>query len=385
MHVIVLSYLWILLNITTSTKITALDRTANASTNHDPATVTLIKSKKLTVYTKDVSTLPVLRNGVKSIGIFPGDTVLLEGEYLYVQLRKLRGTKEKPIIFRNKGLVTIGGVPPYTLLLEGAHFKVLGDGDPSIKYGFKIGVRDVSSSILQLGNSTNTEVSNLEIYGGAIGVQSNADSGIIMYDNYWHHNYIHDLGNIKRSGGRSEAFYIGWTKGKGTALQVNCRIENNIIENITGDGIQVNNGSFIIKNNIIRNYATASLYGQRSAFVLGGNVKAKVYNNFVQTGLGGVLESFSDSADIRNNVFKDIDLTGTTVPDLIYINSKINDSSRPMWINMIGNTFENVRVNRKLITVSASDSAYDKGVFKNNKGLKREAVKIMPGDIFEGD
>src|SRR5829696_7253785 len=64
-----------------------------------------------------------------------GDTVLLEGDYTWIKLFKIEGTKDSPIVFINKGLVTIGGHVPYTCVFNGNYFKILGNGDPDLKYG----------------------------------------------------------------------------------------------------------------------------------------------------------------------------------------------------------------------------------------------------------
>lgn len=343
--------------------------------------VTIPKSAKGSVYA-NADVVTVIHNGKKSKGLLPGDTVEMSGWYKWFQLRNIKGTKNQPIVFTNKGLVTAGSVSAYTFIMEGEHFKLLGNGDPAYKYGYKLGARDTSTTVLQLGNSSNTEVAHVEVYGGAIGIQANYGKGKMMYNNYWHHNYLHDLGNKKRSNGRSEAFYIGYTKGNATAIQVNCRIENNIIENVTGDGIQVNWGSYLIKDNIIRNFATASLPSHRSAIVLGGRVKAIVEGNFVQGGRGKAMEIFADSADVQNNTFQDIDLTATSAEDLVYVNSKICNSERKMWINFSNNTFTNSTPNRKYIFIAAKDTAYSKGIFANNKGLSRNSAAIMDNDVF---
>ncbi len=342
--------------------------------------VMLVKSSKGTVYA-DAANVTVLYKGEKQKGLLPGDTVLLEGNFLRINIWNISGTSEKPILFTNKGWATVTGTGSTTVILTGAHFKLKGDGDKKLKYGIRLG-SDSATILLQLASSSNTEVAFVEFRGGTIGLQANQSSAAGMRDNYWHHNWFHDLGKTSRSRGRSEAFYIGYTKGKSTAIQENCRIENNLIENITGDAIQVNWGRYIIKDNIIRNWATAALPSQRTGIVLGGFVKAKVTGNLLENSSAKVLEIFADSADIQNNIFRNIDMSSNSSEDLIYVNSKINDSSRKMYLNISNNRFEKTKPNRKVIFVQGG-SAYSQGIFVNNKGLFREDIVIPKGDVFK--
>ncbi len=151
---------------------------------------------------------------------------------------------------------------------------------------------------------------------------------------------------------------------------------------MTGDGIQVNWGTYIIKNNVIKNFATASLASHRSGIVLGGRVKALVEGNLLQNSRGKAMEIFADSAEVYHNIFENIDMSGTSAEDLIYINSKICDSQRKMWVNFSNNTFINNHPNRKYIFIAAKDTAYSKGIFINNKGLSKASTEIMNNDVF---
>ena len=90
-------------------------------------TVTLPRRSNNTVYIMDASTL-----------LQAGDTVLLEGDYTSIKLLNVQGTKDAPIVFRNKGLVTIGVYVPYTWVINGSYFKILGNGELKTKFTFKV-------------------------------------------------------------------------------------------------------------------------------------------------------------------------------------------------------------------------------------------------------
>ncbi|MET0242100.1 MAG: right-handed parallel beta-helix repeat-containing protein, partial [Flavitalea sp.] len=212
----------------------------------------------------------------------PGDTVLLSGDYLWIQIKGIKGTAEKPIVFKPKGKVTIGGYASYTLNLYGEHFKVLGGGK------LVIGHPTVFAMGINLGTSHHVEIAGLEMYNVTTGIQQNPTGTELIEGCYYHDLYIHDMQNPPHKG-RAEAFYIGKTSPGGCYFK-DLRIENNRIENVSGDGIQVSGGTFTIRNNKVRNYGMSDLEQQNNGILVGGNATAIISGNEVSGGTGPALQ-----------------------------------------------------------------------------------------------
>jgi hypothetical protein len=315
----------------------------------------------------------------------PGDTVLLEGDYKAIKLLNIQGTKEHPVVFTNKGLVTIGGYVPYTCVMAGSYFKILGNGDPAYKYGIRLGKQKDSvwgSFGFAFGASTGVEVAYCEFQYLGSGILQNPSSGQVMSDCFYHNNYLHDFDNPKGKG-RSEGFYLGNTKASTTRFE-NCRIENNIIENVSGDGIQASRGTFLIKGNTIRNYAKARLAMQRAGIIIGGEATADIINNMVEGGGGVGLQIFGcGKMKISGNTFKDIDVQDLQKEDIVYINGKTATADAPLEINFHDNQFINVRPNRKIIYNGTFDDKNAGITFKKNKGLNSDQIQLSKKDKWD--
>lgn len=337
-------------------------------------TVTLPRRSNNTVYIMDASTL-----------LQAGDTVLLEGDYTSIKLLKVQGTKEAPIIFRNKGLVTIGGYVPYTWVINGSYFKILGNGDPAFKYGIQLGKNRDSiygSFGLAFGDSKGVEVAFCEFQFLSSGILQNPMAGQLMADCYYHDNYLHDFDNPKARG-RSEGFYLGQTKTSTTRFE-NCRIENNLIENVSGDGIQVSRGTFIVKGNTVRNYAKARLAMQRAGIIVGGEATADIIDNVLQGGGGVGLQIFGcGKMEVAGNTFKDIDVQLLPKEDIVYINGKTATPDNPLEINFHNNTFINVAPNRKVIYNGTFEEKTSGITYKKNKGLSSDKINLSKKDKWK--
>lgn len=337
-------------------------------------TVSLPRRSNNTVYLTDATSL-----------LQPGDTVVLEGDYTWIKIFNIQGTKEAPILFINKGLVTVGGYVPYTCVLNGSYFKVLGNGDGDIPYGIKLGKERDSiygAFGLALGDSKGVEVAHCEFQYLSSGILQNPPQGQPMTDCYYHHNYLHNFDNPK-SKGRSEGFYLGNTKESATRFE-NCRIENNRIENVSGDGIQVSRGTFVIKGNSIKNYAQASLALQRAGIIVGGAATADVQNNTVENGGGVGLQIFGCGVmDVSGNTFKDIDVRRLQKEDIVYINGKSATAETPLQIRFYNNNFINVQPNRKVVC-NATFAEKSAGIsFRNNKGVHSSEATLSKKDSWE--
>ncbi len=335
-------------------------------------TILLPRRSNNTVYITDASQL-----------LQPGDTVLLEGDYTWIKLLQIPGTKDSPIVFINKGLVTIGGFKPYTCVFTGSYFKISGSGDSAHVYGIKLG-KDSSFGAFGFAfqDATGVEVDHCEFQYLSCGILQNPAAGQVMADCYYHDNYLHDFNNPEALG-RSEGFYLGNTKFSTTYFE-NCRIENNLIENVSGDGIQVSLGTFRIEGNTIRNYALASLAQQRSGILVGAAATAAILNNTVEGGKGVGLQIFGrGKMEIAGNIFKDIDVQTLDKEDIVYINGKTATASEPLEIDFHDNQFINVAPNRKIV-YNATDNDKMSGIFfLKNKGLDSTQVSLSKKDRLD--
>lgn len=334
-------------------------------------TVTLPRRSNNTVYITDATTL-----------LQAGDTVVLEGDYTWIKLFKIEGTKDAPIVFVNKGLVTIGGHVPYTCVFGGSYFKILGNGDPDYKWGIQLGKKRDSiygAFGFAFGDSKGVEVAHCEFQYLSSGILQNPKEGQVMSDCYYHDNYLHHFDNPK-SKGRSEGFYLGNTKASTTRFE-DCRIENNLIENVSGDGIQASVGTFIIKGNTIRNYAKARLAQQRAGIIVGGLATADIIGNVIEGGGGVGLQIFGcGKMEISGNTFKNIDVQTLQKEDIVYINGKTATPDNPLQISFHDNEFINVMPNRNVIY---NGTFIDKtaGIsFKKNKGLRSSQINLSKKD-----
>lgn len=337
-------------------------------------TVPLPRRSNNTVYIPDATTL-----------LQAGDTVVLEGDYTWIKLFKIGGTKDSPIVFINKGLVTIGGYVPYTCVFSGDYFKILGNGDPGYKYGIRLG-KERDSIYGAFGfafhDSKGVEVAHCEFQYLSCGILQNPAEGQVMSDCYYHDNYMHDFDNPKAKG-RSEGFYLGNTKASATTFD-NCRIENNLIENVSGDGIQASVGTFIIRGNTIRNYAKAHLAQQRAGIIIGGFASADITDNIIENGKGVGLQIFGrGKMKISGNTFKDIDVQTLPNEDIIYINGKTATPDDPLEIAFHNNEFVNVTPNRKIIYNGTFIEKTAGISFKKNKGLPKDQIYLSKKDTWD--
>lgn len=303
----------------------------------------------------------------------PGSTLILEGRYSSARIKNLRGTQTAPIYIRNKGLVEIGGYSSYTFLVYGTGYKILGNSDVNYTYGFRIGYPMTQSGYAPIGisldNPAYSEIAYCEFQKAHCGIICNPTNGNVMANNRFHHNYIHDLDNPS-AGGRTEAFYLGNTSTNvpynAPYRWENCVIENNLVQNTSGDGIQVCDGTFTIRNNTVDNYGKARLSGQRSGILIGEKANATVYQNTVKNGHSIALQIFGyGTMNVYSNQFTNIDTRGLSTEDIVYSNARIKTGMPLFKINYHDNTVTGYS-DRYGVHESTPDS-YNAGcVFSNN-------------------
>ncbi len=260
----------------------------------------------------------------------PGSVVQLQGDYLYYKVLNVQGTADSPITFINKGLVRIGGFKPYTFQVTGQHFIINGSGDPAHKYGFLLNYDTTVTGVSYCycaDNSSDFEVHHIECMNAAEGVLQNPYSGGPMNNVFYHHLYIHDLKDPSGDQpGRAEAFYLGNTKDTVYHASYdfhNCRIEDCFMQNLTGDGIQVGHGNFIIRRDTVYNFATAHVPMQDNGIQIGTYTSAYIDSVIIDTGTGIGMQAFgTDSLVVTNCTFRNIPSQASLNEDVIYLNGK---------------------------------------------------------------
>ncbi len=310
---------------------------------------TVLNAKPVTL-TKDSYGNVYIANATTNNKIVAGDTVYLQGDYKSIKISNLQGTAASPIVFTNLGHVKIGGYPSYSFALQGSYWKVLGNGDPAYTYGITLDPRPAYIQGISISaTSSNWEVAWCEFTKGGAGILCNPSTGGKMYDVWIHDNWVHNFDNAPLTAKTAEAFYLGTT----TAAQydapfqfVNCIVENNLIEDVWGDGIQCGNGNFIVRNNVIRRWGLAAkidytaFASQRSAIEVGSFATVQIHNNRMVGGYGDAMNIFGiGNMEIANNYVDSIDLHLITAQDIIYINSR-NAGLPALVLNVHDNTFK---------------------------------------------
>jgi hypothetical protein len=142
-------------------------------------------------------------------------------------------------------------------------------------------------------------------------------------------------------------------------------------------------GTFIIKGNTIRNYATASLAQQRAGIIVGALATADILDNTVEGGKGVGLQIFGrGKMEIARNTFKDIDVQTLPKEDIVYINGKTATPDNQLEINFHNNAFINVTPNRKVI-YNGTFADKTAGIsFRMNKGLRSDQINLTKKDTW---
>ncbi|MEP6710802.1 MAG: right-handed parallel beta-helix repeat-containing protein [Ferruginibacter sp.] len=322
------------------------------------------------------------------IKIRPGDTIILKGSYAYWNLENINGTADSPIVFRNRsGRSRIGIKNGYAAILYNcSHFIIDGGGDSAYKYGIVFGPSggEYISQGLNTTNATEYEVKNVEVTHSQVGIFSSPDTGRTMVNVWLHHNWIHDMDNPAEKG-RSEGFYLG-NSGiysiKNTAHFKNIKINNNLLEELSGDGIQLCNAQdFQVYDNTVRNYGKSNLASQRTGILVGSNSFGTIRNNRVENGSGSGIQLFG----YAQNVIQENSLINTAkalLHDAILIEKKGIDGA-PLKVNCTGNIIEGAA--RNGICNNSSPSMGRAGMWSGNKitGVGGKKYSSNVGDVIK--
>jgi hypothetical protein len=227
------------------------------------------------------------------------------GDRGHIRFLKLNGgTEENPIIIINKGQTTIRSTASYGLSLfdESSNVRVLGNGNPDIKYGIHVAQTNSGASGMDVaGKSERAEIAYCEISNtGFAGIMAKKDGefGWTMHNIHFHHNYIHDT--------HGEGMYIGETK-LGHDIK-GVKVHHNLILRTGWDLWQIANSTQDVEiyNNTMLFGGLENRQYQNKGFQIGNWCTGNYYNNVI----GGSSSNYmiimgSYDIDIYNNLFTD--------------------------------------------------------------------------------
>lgn len=258
--------------------------------------------------------IPESEQLVDGTNINPGDIIcILAGNKDYLLFRDIHGTEENPVTIINKdGPVVIDTDHSYGVKFDNCkHIIFSGTGISDVDYGFQVKRVSGGAGVSIDNQSTNFEVSNIEISYTAIAAfyaktepyQGDCDDLITrekftMYDLKVHDCYIHHIAD--------EGFYIGSSKFTGQTIY-SCNdtvvlphvikgveIYNNILDRTGWDGIQVSSAieDCSVHDNIVTDDSFLGFEGQMSGILIGGGSVCDCFNNSIFNGKGDGIDIF---------------------------------------------------------------------------------------------
>lgn len=289
-------------------------------------------------------------------GGFPakaGDTVYMEGNYAYVNIKGLVGAANAPVSFLQKP----GAAQAWVGTNNTGYAWVMMDGKYFVIDGIKIGgptPTNYSNHSLNLHGSDEFTINNCEILNAKIGLFSNLNNR--HYNNIRiTNNYIHNISDAAQSN-FSESIYFGPTDGT-SLLKASFRglvIKGNRFENIGGDAIQVANGiKILVADNTIKNYGFHNIGNQRSGILFGGHTSGIAENNYLEGGTGCPFNILGrDTVIFRNNTA--IGTAKSPGQDGFYIRE-----TAPLKVWLTGNDID--KVARNWVNNESNSALYQTG------------------------
>jgi hypothetical protein len=234
-----------------------------------------------------------------------GDTLKIPaGTYSVIEIDSFGGDPCRDIVVINDGQVNVTGSMRFKKDVH--HVKILGNGTPGIKYGFKCKnfafnrANHFTMEWIEAGPNLKDATGK----GGGVGIYGKQDPYVdqpwTWYPNYVstkitiNNCYVHDV--------QGEGMYIGHTYPSGDPDQGgripqrmdSVTISNCIVRRTGWDGIQLSNarnGGRIFGNDV-SDFGFDDIDGQRAGIISGGNTNAQVYNNVVTNGTGNGIQFF---------------------------------------------------------------------------------------------
>jgi len=331
----------------------------------------------------------------------PGDTLVIRASmnpWSYVYLGGISGSKEKPVVVINEGVVQLTA----GLDIDNCQYvKITGSGAKE-RYGFRISGSGGALSIH--GRSSHIEVERYYASDCAFGCwiknEANCDTSI----NNWvlDHISVHDfeLHHMK-----IEGFYMGTTDPDNISRPITCngeqrfykpsrlgniRIYNGIIDGTGRPALQLSNarvGRSEIFNNVISNVGREGNDQQGTGISLGGYTHAWVHHNTIRNTLTWGIASIGGSGEViieHNKIDSSGYLDGRSLnwPQNIMIDTRSTvpaDSTRFIIRNNVlnnpGRDVSNIQVWRTFPTYSYNN------IICNNTSvqMKPASVKVAKG------
>jgi hypothetical protein len=249
-----------------------------------------------------------------------GDTLRIPaGTYSVIEIDSFGGDPCRDIVVINDGPVNVTGSMRFQKDVH--HVKILGNGTPGIKYGFKCKnfafnrANHFTMEWIEAGPNLKDAAGK----GGGVGIYGKQDPYV---DQPWTHypNYVSTkitINNCYVHDVQGEGMYIGHTYPSGDPDQGNripqrmdsVTISNCIVRRTGWDGIQLSNarnGGQIFGNDV-SDFGFDDIDGQRAGIISGGNTNAQVYNNVVTNGTGNGIQFFGyGRMECYNNVITNV-------------------------------------------------------------------------------
>lgn len=306
-----------------------------------------------------------------ALGINPGDTLILSGNYTYFNLKGLVGTKENLINIICKDKVTIGGYKAYAFnMSDSSYFTIKGVGYNHIVIN---GGVDGSNSVGMAFNKCNNFVlSGHEFTNVSVAIMMKTTPKVddpSTYGDGWSYENI-DINDNHIYSVTGEGMYLGHSNSgeepTGSGIYAfrlkNVNVFNNIVENTGWDGIQLTCGDGVsIYNNIIDNYGVARQTYQNMGIICAGNVVSITGNKITNGNATGITLGGNGICNIANNIIISAYGEGQ---DAIYINSHRIKGYEALQPYITANYIEHCK--RNCIRVENTDDFMIPGTISKN-------------------
>jgi hypothetical protein len=314
-------------------------------------------------------------------------------------LKNFKGTAEKPIAIINKGgkvTFNVDAKSSYAFKTQNCqYFKIMGNGDAAVKYGFDVSGGNISMTMDDL--SSDFEIANVEVRNsGFAGIMAKTDptcdvatqrGHFIMKNVSIHDNYVHQTGG--------EGFYIGNSfYADGVSLEcgkvlphdvTNIKLYNNLVDSTGAEGIQVGSaisGCEVYGNTVIHPGISPFAAAQNNGIQIGEGTGGKCYNNLVKgaPGNGIIVLGLGDNVVYNNIIINSgehgifADSRYTPGPNYQFINNTIIKTGRDGIRLNSATILMNTVINN--VIVSPGSGQYVK---TNNSGVKLTASNNYTG------
>ena len=362
-----------------------------------------LKTKMSTQAIGDEGTYTVQPNQwfVDGAGIEPGTVIYIPaGTRGALLLKNLKGTVAQPIIIINSGgkvTFTTAVTASYAFKTQNCqYFKILGNGEPSVKYGFDVNGGNIGMTMDDL--SSDFEIANVEVRNsGFAGIMAKTDPSCDIATQRGHftmrniilrNNYVHKTGG--------EGLYVGnsfYAQGSSLACGnvlphdvVNLKIYSNLIDSTGCEGIQVGSaisGCYVYKNIVKSPGLSPFATGQNNGIQLGEGTGGRCNNNLVKNapGNGIIVLGLGDNL-LFNNVILNSGANGifadsryTPGPNFKFINNTIIASAAD-GIKLNSDAIPMNTVINNIIVQSGSGIA----IHKKNNSVKLTSLSNYVGN-----